>query len=294
MAVSCKLYNSQTSQLKKILLILTAGLLFVLRAAAQDTIYQKRGDIIVGHITETNKRDIKYYTISDPDSIINILPKALIDSIIFEDGSRQTLNTHRNVPRALEPRRPKALSPEIVALNPLKISLGSYYLDDFERATNNNNLNRRMILSAYASIEKMFFANKFGVKVMPFVGINRMAYGTGVGITAYPRPNYNVVFHTGPRLLFYRANRSYNYYNSVDGYTKTEMFSANHIAFLYDAGFDVRINKNWDIEAALGIGRLLHKSQQPQTGQQNPYLVKDSYIFENVMTNARLGLCYKF
>lgn len=263
-------------------------------AYTQDIIYPRQGAAIAGYVTEVNKRDVKFYKLNDPDSVINSMPKALIDSVVYENGARYILYKQRNIPRALEPRGPKAISEQDVIDNPLKISAGAYYLDDPERASSDDDMSHRMILGTSISIEKIFARNKLGVKLMPFIGMNRMAYGTAIGLTAYPKPYYNVTFHTGPRILLYRTQASYMYYNSADQFTVREIFPANHITFIFDAGFDVRINKNWGVDTDFGIGRLLHQSKKSQTNNNDPYFIRKGYVLDDLMVNGRLGLNYKF
>lgn len=278
--------------MRNTLLLTIIFLVLSITTRAQDIIYPKRGTTIPGHIIEVSNRDLKFYKAGDPDSVINNMPKALIDSIVYENGVREIMSRHRNVPRALEPRRPKPMSHEDIINNPLKISAGAYYLDNPETARNADDLNNRMILGSYVSLEKVFAQNKLGAKLMPFIGMNRMAYGTAIGLTVYPRPYYNVVFHMGPRLLFYRTKAAYNDYNPADQVTTRIVYPANFIAFMFDAGVDIRINKNWSIDTGLGIGRLVYKTKRPDG--YDPHPIKDAYIFENVMANAKLGLTYKF
>jgi di/tricarboxylate transporter len=74
----------------KQLLITTAALLFSFQIAAQDLIYRNNGKIIEAKILNTANKSLTYKLYEQADSITYFISVAIIDSVVYRDGKKET------------------------------------------------------------------------------------------------------------------------------------------------------------------------------------------------------------
>lgn len=76
-------------KLNRILLTTTALLVFM-QIAAQDLIYRKNGEVVKAKILNTTDKSLSYKQYERADSTTYFISAAIIDSIIYQDGKKET------------------------------------------------------------------------------------------------------------------------------------------------------------------------------------------------------------
>ena len=82
----------------KNLIISITSLLIVNLAPAQDTIYERNGNVINAKVTEVTQAEIKYKKTSNPDGPVYTMDKNEVTLIQYKNGSKDVFASNSNSP----------------------------------------------------------------------------------------------------------------------------------------------------------------------------------------------------
>lgn len=281
----------------KSLVIILILLAFPKVMVAQDTIYMRNTKKVIAKVIQTRPKGVSFHKINEPQTEIYTVDLEYIDSIFYENGSvdRFTWRKKRLPPGANHRMNQMLRNRQTFHSGSNSTSSGAFVLDNTDRADGRaDDINDKAIIAVYTSYERMIANHKIGLSVMPFIGMNRKAFGSGFGVTLYPKPYYKAIFHMGPQLLLYRSQIYRAQFNEKDGYSTGNIYPTTILSFTYNLGLNIHIDKNWMVASDFGIGHGLLNTKRKELDKLRGYGDRHGYIFNDIMVNAKLGVAYRF
>ncbi len=95
--------------MRKVILLISCLLCFVVFLSAQDKIYRQNGKIVEAKIIEVSSSEIKYKEFNNPDGPIYVLETDRIKKIVYENGKEEKFEDNLKDPERYEGQLKKAL-----------------------------------------------------------------------------------------------------------------------------------------------------------------------------------------
>jgi len=278
--------------MKKLLFLIIIGISSQV-ALAQDTIYDRKNYNILAKVIEITKSDIKYRRFDNPNGPIYNISKSEVSYIKYENG---LMEDYRNIAEPYKPtRREKRPENRWTPKGDKIISTGFWAFSAPDLMIYSSGWDEKAkepVLATYFNFEKLYAENRIGLSISPFIGFNRKAYGSGLGLSFYPKNYGRAQFKIGPQYVFSVQDYWERHYDSENQYYKTTQFQTTLSHLLFNLGIIINASENWVINNNFGFGMNVGNSNYRDNFDQ-PYHQSNSAI-ENPVFSFRIGLGYRF
>ena len=260
---------------------------------AQDTIYDRKNYNILAKVIEITKSDIKYRRFDNPDGPIYNISKSEVSFIKYENG---LIEDYRNISEPYKPtRKEKRPENKWIPKGDKIISTGFWAFSEPDFVIYGSGWDEKTkgpVLGTFINFEKLYAENKIGLSISPFIGFNRKAYGSGFGLSFYPKNYGRAQFKIGPQYVFSVQDYWERHYDSENQYYKTTQFQTTLSHLLFNLGININASENWVISNNFGFGMTVGNSNYRNYFDQ-PFHRSNSAI-ENPVFSFRIGLGYRF
>lgn len=223
--------------MKKLLLLLIAGLAFSINSLAQDKVLLKNGTIVAVKVLEVGLEDVKYqlYT-KEGDGAIYTVPKSKIELIEYESGLREEF---------------KEITTEMADLTK-KHQLGFNYID---------------LLSQNISFDYEYYlseSREFSLYVPVRIGLPRNSnhyfranvFEAGLGIFIYPYRKKKLNYFTGLETAYAAKKQSYSTYDNITGFYSSEPIFRDYFGLYVTNGIKLNFKERFGLGYSFSVGML--------------------------------------